>query len=35
MFFFQAQATVLDYLHQHELTKEFATEELAWYLVGH
>uniref|UniRef100_A0A0E0M2Y0 Uncharacterized protein n=1 Tax=Oryza punctata TaxID=4537 RepID=A0A0E0M2Y0_ORYPU len=25
----QAQATVLDYLHQHELTKEFVTEELA------
>jgi myosin heavy subunit len=30
----QAQATVLDYLHQHELTKEFATEELAWYLAS-
>uniref|UniRef100_A0A0E0E8I1 Uncharacterized protein n=1 Tax=Oryza meridionalis TaxID=40149 RepID=A0A0E0E8I1_9ORYZ len=30
----QAQATVLDYLHQHELSKEFATEELSWYLAS-
>uniref|UniRef100_A0A0D9XF87 Uncharacterized protein n=1 Tax=Leersia perrieri TaxID=77586 RepID=A0A0D9XF87_9ORYZ len=30
----QVQATVLDYLHQHELTKDFVTEELAWYLAS-
>jgi len=33
-FFFQAQATISDYLHQHEFTKQFVTEELVWYLVG-
>ncbi|TVU10100.1 hypothetical protein EJB05_43608 [Eragrostis curvula] len=30
----QAQATILDYLREHELTKEFATEEVAWYLAS-
>uniref|UniRef100_J3MYU2 Uncharacterized protein n=1 Tax=Oryza brachyantha TaxID=4533 RepID=J3MYU2_ORYBR len=30
----QAQATVLDYLHHNELTREYATEELAWYLAS-
>jgi hypothetical protein len=29
----QAQATILDYLRQHEFTKEFATEEMVWYLA--
>jgi hypothetical protein len=33
-FLFQAQATILDYLRQHEFTKEFATEGMVWYLVG-
>lgn len=30
----QAQESISDYLHQHEFTKQFATEELVWYLVG-
>ncbi|KAL5201103.1 hypothetical protein ABZP36_035457 [Zizania latifolia] len=30
----QAQTTVLDYLRQHETTKQFVTEELAWYLAS-
>jgi len=33
-FLFQAQATISDYLHQHEFTKQFVTDELVWYLVG-
>ena len=33
-FHFQAQATISDYLHQHEFTKQFVTDELVWYLVG-
>ncbi|XP_066390499.1 WEB family protein At3g02930, chloroplastic-like isoform X3 [Miscanthus floridulus] len=30
----QAQATISDYLHQHEFTKQFVTEELVWYLAS-
>ncbi|XP_051188565.1 uncharacterized protein [Lolium perenne] len=30
----QAQATILDYMHQHELLKQFATGELVWYLAS-
>ncbi|RLM84490.1 hypothetical protein C2845_PM04G20200 [Panicum miliaceum] len=30
----QAQATVSDYLHQHEFTKQFVTDELVWYLAA-
>ncbi|XP_062194598.1 uncharacterized protein LOC133897790 [Phragmites australis] len=30
----QAHGTILDYLHQHEFTKQFATEEVAWYLAS-
>ncbi|KAK3130444.1 hypothetical protein QOZ80_6BG0493530 [Eleusine coracana subsp. coracana] len=30
----QAQTTILDYLHQHEFTKEFATQEVVWYLAS-
>ncbi|CAL5087556.1 unnamed protein product [Urochloa decumbens] len=30
----QAQATISDYLHQHEFTKQFVTEELVWYLAA-
>ncbi|WVZ65430.1 hypothetical protein U9M48_014795 [Paspalum notatum var. saurae] len=30
----QAQATISDYLQQHEFTKQFVTEELVWYLAS-
>lgn len=30
----QVQATISDYLHQHEFTKQFVTEELVWYLAS-
>ncbi|GJM98381.1 hypothetical protein PR202_ga15389 [Eleusine coracana subsp. coracana] len=32
--YLQAQTTILDYLHQHEFTKEFATQEVVWYLAS-
>nr|CAB3504242.1 unnamed protein product [Digitaria exilis] len=31
--YLQAQTTISDYLHQHEFTKQFVTEELVWYLA--
>uniref|UniRef100_A0A804MPI4 Myosin heavy chain-related n=1 Tax=Zea mays TaxID=4577 RepID=A0A804MPI4_MAIZE len=30
----QAQATISDYLHRHEFTKQFVTKELVWYLAS-
>ncbi|KAF0898090.1 hypothetical protein E2562_001754 [Oryza meyeriana var. granulata] len=30
----QAQAIILDYLHQHEVTKSLATKELVWFLAS-
>uniref|UniRef100_A0ACD5XUS6 Uncharacterized protein n=1 Tax=Avena sativa TaxID=4498 RepID=A0ACD5XUS6_AVESA len=30
----QAQSTILDYMHQHELLKQFVTGELVWYLAS-
>jgi hypothetical protein len=30
----QAQATILDYLHQHEITKSLVTKELVWFLAS-
>uniref|UniRef100_A0A0E0CEG7 Uncharacterized protein n=1 Tax=Oryza meridionalis TaxID=40149 RepID=A0A0E0CEG7_9ORYZ len=30
----QAQSTILDYLHQHEVSKSLATKELVWFLAS-
>ncbi|ONM21040.1 myosin heavy chain-related [Zea mays] len=30
----QAQATIMDYLHQHGVPKSFATKELVWFLAS-
>ncbi|VAI34041.1 unnamed protein product [Triticum turgidum subsp. durum] len=30
----QAQVTILDYMHQHELLKQFANGELVWFLAA-
>ncbi|KAF8653732.1 hypothetical protein HU200_061844 [Digitaria exilis] len=30
----QAQAAILDYLHQHEITRSLATKELVWFLAS-